>query len=488
MSTTLILLIISIIMIILVVLNLMKILPNCVDDVPEADWPWKWEGWSAWYTLGWRLDPLKGRKGFACWPSDQAPWYYNIRFMAFIQFMLWVVAKNFVPSTFNGFPILVGILASGPVLLRFAYLSFMLKRPASMPSTLSTVLAIFTLIGGTMLPLYPVVARDSNIEEALESNCHEIFSAAGKKGIGAAEVLKSFGIASAEDLKDYPSLNKCVQAEIGQQDVKSIDPDKFVKMFDELLKKMKTPNPNANVKGAFGPRQSGGAKSDAWHKHIISQKLTKEFESPVTTTELMTILFEQQEEEEVIAAIMDFNIPVPYMPWWRFGLSDIVFTAYFIISLLADLIMSFLNWPIRVPKSLDMVWNAIPTYYAVGGSNETSSNIFYLIYLFRLEILIAAIIGLIIVLIANIGGFIMKNISTVMIVILGIMMAGTVVALFTDLLSYAWIHALRYPFYVLPMWLFKKMGSFFSMVFGGFFGEMGEIIGLFADMIFGNFI
>ena len=83
---------------------------------------------------------------------------------------------------------------------------------------------------------------------------------------------------------------------------------------------------------------------------------------------------------------------------------------------------------------------------------------------------------------------IMKNITTIMIVIFGIMMAGTFIALFTDGLSWLWIHALKYPFYVWPMWLFKKIGSFFSMVFGGFFKETGEIIALFADMIFGNFI
>ena len=487
MSTTLLLFIVSIIMIILVVLNFMKILPDCEDDIPEADWPWKWEGWSAWSSFGWRLDPLNGRKNIACWPSDKAPWYFNIRFMAFIQFVLWVLAKDFIPSTFNGFPILVFLLASAPVLLRFMFFNHMIKRPQDTPSSLAMILGFFTLLGGALLPFYPVVARDNNIETALESNCHEVFTAASKKGIGAAEVLKSFGIESTEDLKKYPSLNKCVQAEMGQTETKNMDPDKFVKLFDNLLTKMKTSN--RNVKPAFGPRQqSGGNNSNAWNKHIIAQKLSKEFDSPVTTTELMTILWEQEEMEEVVAAIMDFNIPVPYMSWWKFGLSDIFFTAYFIISLLTDLIMSFLKWPIRAPPSLDMIWNAIPTYYAVGGSSENSSNIFYLIYLFRLEILIASLVGLLVVLIANIGGFIMKNISTVMMILLGIMMMGTIIALFTDVLSWAWIYALRYPLYVGPKWLFGKIGSFFSMVFGGFFGEMGEIIGLFADMIFGSFI
>ena len=488
MSTTLLLFIVSIIMTILVVLNLMNILPNCVDEMPEADWPWKWEGWSAWYTLGWRLDPLKERKGFACWPSAEAPWYYNIRFMAFIQFMLWVLARNFIPSTFNGFPIFVTLLASGPVLMRFAYFNLMIKRPTSMPSSFSTVLGAFTLVGGMLLPFYPVVARNNDIEMALESNCHEIFDAASKMGVGASEVLKSFGINSTEDLEKFPSLNKCVQAEMGKEDVKNLDPDKFVKMFDELLSKMKKPNPNANVAPAFGPRQKGGGNDNAWHKHVISQKLAKEFDSPISTVELLTIIWEQKEMQEVIAAIMDFNIPVPYMPWWRFGLSDLAFTAYFIVSLLTDLIMSFLNWPIRVPKSLDMIWNAIPTYYTVGGSNESVSNIFYLIYLFRLEILIAALVGLVMVLVAKVGGFIMSNISTVMMVLLGIMMTGAVIALFTDALSWVWIYALRYPFYVWPSWLFGKIGSFLSMALGGFFKEIGEIIGLFADMIFGSFI
>ena len=486
MSTTLLLFIVSIIMIILIVLNLLKILPSCVDEVPESEWPWKWEGWSAWSSLGWRLDPLKGRKELACWPSDQAPWYYNIRFMAFIQFALWVLAKNFIPATFNGFPVLVTLLASGPVLFRFLYLNWMIKRPPNMPAAFATVLTVFTLVGGALLPFYPVVARNNDVETAIESNCHDVFDMASKVGIGATEVLKSFGINSMEDLEKYPSLNDCVRAEMTESEKKDMDPDKFVKLFDDMLKKFK--KGNANVSPAFGPRQSGGGTSDAWHKHVISQKLAKEFKTPVSITELIITIWEQKALETIIAVIMDFNIPVPYMSWWRFGISDIFFTLYFIVSLLSDLLMSFLNWPLRFPKSLDMVWNAIPTYYTTGGSNETTSNIFYLVYLFRLEILIAALIGLIIILIANVGDFIMRNITTVMIVIFGIMMAGTFIALFTDGLSWLWIHALKYPFYVWPMWLFKKIGSFFSMVFGGFFKETGEIIALFADMIFGSFI
>ena len=510
MTTTFILLCITTILLILVILGIMKILPSCDDDsaqtadYSEAGWVWdplfgKPNTFTKWLqdgiktvTLGivdvnppWWFKKLAPRKGFACWPSKDAPFYYNIQFLGFMQFAVWVVLGNTIPGSFNAFPIMT-VPAALVIFVRWLWLSdpWWPWGWGIFPGLRSGSGLCFVTQGIiALLPFVPVIKRFIDKYRKSTTNCAEILR------LGATMKLTPKQVAEAYGYKDYKKspFNDCKTAD--PKPVRILPPAQLA----EAIQSIKDGKP-----GQPKPHVGGNAmknKLQGWNAHVAKETLKDHpgSQKHIGVLDFMTLMkeFEWSAAGDVW---MEFNIPVPYTGGKvRAGISDIIFIIIFYIIFWISVITDIIKWASHlpaepylpsVPKPISMFWDAIPVYYTVGGYNESCSNLFYLIYLFRVTLLIITLIFLLLYLLYDLLVLLSKMMWELLFLFIVLMIFVLIWSQVSWVFSWLWDHFLKYIFYVGPKWLITHFYSGIGWVFGGFFGEIGQILKLFTNAIF----
>ena len=507
MSITFSLLCVSIIMIILIFLNIIDVLPDCDDsDSSQTDLDnesgWKWaplfgdskiaeaikNGLGIDLNPPFWFDKLNPRKGISCWPSKQAPMFLNIQFLAFLQFILWIVFGDFLPGSFNGFPILASLVS--PVIF-FKWLYFTL--PGSTSGGFGTTLSYLTQLFIVFVPFIPVIKRWWDTSNAIVHNCGEILRMGKKLNMSPIQVAKVFGYNTDEKFKESPFYN-CEATQSTPENVLLSQ-----EQMDSLTNMVENGNPRLQSGGS----DEKGNQRIGWKNHIAKTVLNKAIGYKVGMTDFFVRLVSAERWNFIKSEWFEFyiDIPNPIEEWEpsgiRFGVSDIIFTVSYISIFIAELMHDIISWikglPTHidqgiyvpnVPRTLSMFWHPIPTYYAIGGSNESCSNIFYMIYLFRVQILLIALIGLVIFLIFDVISFIRKNIRLVLTVIAGIILFSIMVGLMFDGILWLWNNALIYIFYKWPKALIEILINGFFWVFEGMLSETIEILKLYSNTLF----
>jgi hypothetical protein len=502
MATTFILLCITIILLILVILGIMKILPSCDDDssqtadYSEAGWVWDplfgkptefikgIQDTLKTVTLGivdinppWWFKKLTSRKGFACWPSNDAPFYYNIQFLGFMQFAVWMVLGNTIPGSFNAFPMMT-VPASLVIFLRWLWLS----DPwwGILPGLRSGSGLCFVTQGLiALLPFVPVLKRFYDKYAKSTMNCGEILKLGAEMELSPTQVSEAYGY---KDYKKSP-FNDC----------KTEDP-KSAPILPAAELAQAIQNIEHGKPGHVGG-SAGKNKLEGWNQHIAKSTLDDHPDSKnnVDVADFM-ILLKEFEWESIADIWMDFYIPVPFTDGLiRAGISDIIFIIIFFTICATAIVTDIIKWSSHlpaepylpaVPKPISMFWNAIPVYYTIGGYNESCSNLFYLIYLFRMTLLIITLVFLLLYifydLLVLLSTMIWELLFLFIVLIIFVLLWSQVSWIF----SWLWNNFLKYIFYVGPKWLITHFFSSIGWVFGGFFGEIGQILKLFTNTIF----
>ena len=505
MSTTLILLCMTIILMILVFLGITNIIPPCDDDSSqtaedyESGWHWTplLGNNPGWFIKGladlikdstfglvdinppWWFKDLTPRKGYACWPSSEAPLFYNIQFIAFLQFMTWLALGDTIPGSFNAFPAMAAI-AGIVVFLRWIWLNgpwwwgFIpnLSRNGS-------VLCFLTQIFIVVLPFAPIIKRAIARVMHSTTNCSGILKAGNEMHLTPEQVAQAYGY---KDVKKSP-FNKCQE---------HTEPENILlnkTQMTELANMINTGKPKVE-----NTQKGGNSKTEnlyGWDKHIAKDKMANHHGVGLSMGDFVKLIKEKN-SVKLKEEWMEFNIPV-FDTGLFVGISDMFFIGVYLITLITSIVEDIVRWVSHlpsepylpsVPVSISMFWDPIPTYYAIGGHNESCSNIFYIIYLARLPLLIVTMLFLLLYLLTDLISIIKNNIWTLLLILMILVVLMILWMSSTALFAWLWSHVLVYIFYVAPMYIFNFVTGGLGWIFGGFFGEIGEIIKLFSSAVF----
>ena len=257
----------------------------------------------------------------------------------------------------------------------------------------------------------------------------------------------------------------------------------------ELAEMIRTGKPKA------GDMQTGGNNKTGelygWDKHVAKDRMANHHGVGLSMGDFVK-LAKEKSSAKLKEEWMQFNIPV-FNTGIRVGISDMFFIGVYLITLIISIVEDIVRWISHlpsepylpsVPVSISMFWNPIPTYYAIGGHNESCSNIFYIIYLARLPLLIITVLFLLFYLLADLISIIKNNIWTFLLILMILVVLMILWMSSSALIGWLWSHVLVYIFYVAPMYVFSLVTGGLGWIFGGFFGEMGEIIKLFSSAVF----